>query len=1294
MMSEWCDSHHWWKDAEFSNPSTAIPRNQIDEVQVDSSFFAYSLIENSQCYSQIPFLQCNNINIVLSTGGGVTNVGNIRGLFTCAELAAANVVAGNNIIFSHWYPNTYCQWNINSFSGGSNDIDQIIFEGLNYFILTNNSFIRKSYISANTINLSGVTLQSIDKYVTTLKAKGGNLFSTLDNVSCVGNRFQYDGSFLVNNSIIEGTGNGKFIFQNNSTNKATLSGSFLFENCINEGKIYGQNTFFISSGGNSCVNNGTVYGDAIFSGLGSVNAGTVSGTTIFISGGINRGTILEPAIFYSGTSNEGTLSKYSLFDYATNNGPLLSGSKFTFSTNNYSIGDGSGNFLFENNSHNRKSIGTSGVISFINGSNNWAALSAPSATVIFDLASFNRGGPIQGIATFGSECANVIGGILVTGIFNSNSINSGMILSLGVFNDSSINMWDATNAIFNSRSANSGRIIESGRFEDSSRNGAIVKNGYFYGRSAHASGATAQISAIFCNQARNVSGSKINQLAEFGQSSINYGGDTDTNASFNFFENAINYGYINNEKVLFSGSSINRNYGKKIHFYNSSINDTTGSGYEAAFLNSSINNGYISYTGHFFNTSQNGKLGVLNTGIFHDFAINNGSMRRPLVSGLEALTSGYRKIDILDSGINNVSLYNVEFNVKTSGINRGNLQWVFDPLIIFTTSGIYNTGTTPYSIVETGTFQSSYISAIIPSITFDDSSINRGTIVGYKEIKFLNKSSNYGNIRTYPPIETNTPCVTFKGSGKVFDIPPSAIFCKNYGIIQNGATFTSGINFSSIGSGDFTESSNSGSAESARFNKSRNFGSINKIGVFNDSSNFGIINQSGFFYNSINMGPVYSGYFNKSSNSGSLDIGEFVDQSKNSGNILQSGSFLNSYNVNQFIPLPLATFAGASNNSGIVALGYYYGSSTNSNTGLVNEFYDSSKNKGTVFRQAMFSGSSTNSGLVVNTSYFRGNSSNQNSGLGLLFFYDSAKNESLLSGIVSFEAGINNGVIVGDRPISFFSGSINNNLIIGDTTFSLDCINNGYLKGKGIFLSNSLNNGTVSGDTSFSSGCKNANIVMSGHAIFLSGSANDKNVFGTSEFYNSKNNSFVSDESKFYDSINFGNAQTYGLFYGTGYNAGSVVTGIFNNRSSNNGVATVGLFYNESKNSLTVNSGAFYNASYNQSSVTNASLYDSAINQGTINNGYFYNQSFNSGTVSVGYFLFGGTNYGTISSNASFNNAFSKSGNIGGNAIFTNNSYCEKTSINGSATFDGTSCYDKNTTSINGTITKSQDCNP
>ena len=66
MTSEWCDSHHWWKDAKFSNQSIAIPRNQIDEVEIDSSFFAYSIIDNAQCYSQIPFLQCNNINIVLN----------------------------------------------------------------------------------------------------------------------------------------------------------------------------------------------------------------------------------------------------------------------------------------------------------------------------------------------------------------------------------------------------------------------------------------------------------------------------------------------------------------------------------------------------------------------------------------------------------------------------------------------------------------------------------------------------------------------------------------------------------------------------------------------------------------------------------------------------------------------------------------------------------------------------------------------------------------------------------------------------------------------------------------------------------------------------------------------------------------------------------------------------------------------------------------------------------------------------------------------------------------------------
>jgi hypothetical protein len=1124
MMSEWCDSNHWWKNAKFSEPNSTIPRNQIDEVSIDSYLFAYSVIDNA-CYGQIPYLQANNLNIVLSTGGGVTNVGNTRGFFNCAELDASNVLVGNNIILSHWFDDTYCQWNIGSFSGASNDVEQIIFEGLDYFILGSNSSINKSYIQANTIDLSGVTLKSPAPYITRLINNGSNRFSTLNNLSFVGDRIQYQGSFLVSGSLLEGTGNGKFIFKDTAINKANLSGLCLFENSFNEGIVRGKDTLFHASGGQTSINRGTVYGNAIFSGLGSINAGTVSGSTIFVSGGINKGTILEPAVFYSGTSNSGTLTKYSLFDYATNNGTLVSGSKFTFSTNNSSVASGSGDFLFLNNSHNRGSIGSSGTISFVSGSNNWSPLTAPSATVIFDLASFNNSGPINSIATFGVDCVNTIAGTLVTGIFNENSINSGTISSLGIFNNSSLNSWDAKNAIFYNRTSNSGRITESGRFEDSSHNGGLFKNGSFYGNSQHISGANAQNNAIFYGRSRNMSGSKITTLAEFRENSINYGDGTNT---FNFFENAINYGYIESEDVNFSGSSINKNYAKRIHFYDTTINDSTGSGYDAAFLNNSINNGYIKHSGHFYNNAQNGKLGVLNTGTFHDFSINNGPMRRPLVSGLEVLTSGYRKINISDSGINNASLYNIELNVKISGTNRGNLRWVFDPLLIFTTSGIYNTGTTPHTIVETGTFRSSYNGAVIPQILFDGHTTNIGNIIGYKDIQFLQESTNYGNISTYPPIETNIQCVIFKGNKEVFDIPPTAIFCKNYGIIQNGASFNSGVNFGSVGSGNFTNSSNSGLAESANFNKSRNFGSIDRLGIFdNNSSNFGIINQSGFFYSSINMGPVYSGYFENSINSGALDIAQFISNSINSGNILQSGAFFNSYNANQLIPLPLATFSGSSNNSGIVTLGYYYGSSINSNTGLVNEFYDGSKNKGTVFQQATFSGSSINSGIVLNTSYFRDNSSNANSGIGLLFFYESSTNRGVLDGTVSFISTVNYGKIIGRSDVYFFSGATNNGSITGNAIFDLNSINDDDGK-------------------------------ISNNATFLSGS--------------------------------------------------------FNN--------------------------------------------------------------------------------GLINNNAFFNNSDSSDGIINNNATFINNSFCSYTTINGSATFDDTSCYDKDTTTISGTIIKSTGCNP
>lgn len=1032
MMSEWCESNRWWKDAKFSKPNSGIPRNQIDEAVIDSSFFAYSVIENA-CYGQIPYLKANNLNIVLSTGGGVTNVGNTRGFFTCAELEANNVLVGNNIILSHWYNNTYCQWNINSFSGGKNDIDQIIFEGLNYFILTDSS-VNKSYIEANTIILDGVTLKASDPYITKLITNDSEKFSILNNLSCEGDRMQYQGSFLISGvSTLAGSGDGKFIFTDGTINKADLSGPTVFENSRNEGIVRGRDILFSSSLGSPCVNKGLVIGNAIFSGITARNEGTISGTSTFISGATNSGVVVETAIFYSGTSNFGTLRSYSLFDYATNRGPLASGAKFTFSTNNYPIGGGSGNFLFLNASDNRGSIGSSGSISFISGSNNWASLTAPSAIVIFDMASFHREGTISAIATFGSGCANETGGTLVTGIFNVDSKNLGTISSLGIFNNVSINKATSANALFNSQSINSGTVSSVGTFKGSSQNISIVNNGSFYDNSYNISGSLVN-SAIFCNQSINSSGSTITTLAEFGNSSINYTAGTN---DFNFFENAINYGYITNEKVAFSGSSLNRNYAKKAKFYNTAKNDTTGSGYSALFFNSSANNGYIEYLGHFYDTTENQNFGVLNSGFFHNFSINNGSMRRPLVSGLEVLTFGSRKIEILDSGINNASLYNVEFDVKTSGMNRGNIQWNFNPLLIFTTSGIYNTGTIPYTIVETGVFLSSYTEAIIPSITFSGRTINQGSILGYKDIQFLGESSNYGSISTHPPVEANTPCVIFSGNKSIFNIPTSAIFSKNYGIIQNGATFNQAVNYSTIGSGSFISGVNSGS--------------ITDSATFNSSNNFGQIDRFGSFTNSINMAFVNIGYFNNSSNFGSLTIGQFDNYSRNSGSVLQSGAFFNSDNIS-VIPIPIATFSGLSKNSGIVSQGYYY---------------DQSTNLGTVLQQSIFNNSTSNSGTV----------------LILTTFNDSSENRGGINALASFNGGaINYGRATG--TIYFVSGSFNSGIINGTTSFTSNCINYTIVSGQSYFTDFSFNNGSIFGDAQFASGSMN-NGMVSGNVLFI-----------------------------------------------------------------------------------------------------------------------------------------------------------------------------------------------------------------
>jgi hypothetical protein len=1220
MTSEWCDSHHWWKDAKFSNQSIAIPRNQIDEVEIDSSFFAYSIIDNAQCYSQIPFLQCNNINIVLSTGGIVSNGGNTRGYFTCAELVAENVVAGNDIIFSHWYPNTYCQWNINSFSGGKNDINKIIFEGLDYFILNNKSSINNSYISSNTINLSGVNLNGNSPYFTTLKAKKSDLFSILIDSSGVGDRIQYNGSFLLDNCNIEGSGNGKFIFQNQSVNNASLTGSFLFQESFNIGKLYGRDIFFASTGTKGCINSGTIYGDVIFSGVGSINAGVVSGITTFVSGAINKGIILEPAIFYSGTLNKGLLKKYSWFDYAINDGPLISGAKFTFAKNQYNIGDGSGNFLFANNSENRGSIGNSGIISFISGSSNWSELNAPAALTFFDSASFNKS-VITGIASFGSGCVN--GGSLVTGIFNKDSINSGNIFNLGIFNNISINVGNATGAIFYGQSANSGKV-GSGRFESFSHNGKDVGYGSFYGNSQNISGATAQ-NAIFCNQSSNMSGSNIGLFAEFGQNSINYASG---NYSCNFFENAINYAYLNNRLIFFSGSSINKNYAKGAVFFDNAFNDKMAGIHSGYFLNNSTNYGYAQ-SGDFFHRSKNQNLGVLEIANFHDFSINNSSMRRPFVSGQDQFTYGARQIEILDSGINNASLENVAINFKNSGINNGKLNWtpIEHEKFIFTSSGIltidsvYDAQSNAF-IYYTGNITNESFLTLFnksPSIIFQDNTINRGNIFGYKQVIFKNTGINYANISIYPVFPSDHITAIFNGT------TGTGAICSNYGNIEHTVNFKDSINYGTIDLGLFDRSINSGnilgiSGTLNFINSSKNFGALSTFAIFNNSKNFNNINSSGNFSGSVNFGDITrDAIFTDSDNYG--DIG---------GNLTMNNSLCFASNVGG-----IANFDKSEYVSSIFASGATF-------------------TDGALFGDAAFNPSKSyfsyrTSDIDIDIFLARNKIVTKNSVISNTGFFNQSTNYGgYLANGGSFNKSINFGNI--DGPSSF-GNSINAYLatLNGLCSFGDNSINYGnIINGRNDDIKNNIDPTILYFYRQpYVSGFIQDNICST---VFIN-STNKGTINGVSIFSNSKNSHFITGKTLFLSSTNDNSDTIERIEYVPPYPIYPIPiiqrvgtkTYIWSNdhilQSDHGYIFGDYIFYYSINNGSIENGGGIFDNSENKNIInTNSdSLFINSTNKGiATNHNTTFEFSKNKGTVIGNATFISGQNYHLVSGDAIF----------------------------------------------------------
>lgn len=896
MSQPWCDPKNWYINDQLSEQSPNIPINGIDDASIKVSNYTYSIVDNL-CFQQIPSLECTNLNIILSSG---VIIGNVGFTFSCANLQATNVTIGRkNITCQHWEVDELCNWNISTLTTSADNentfLNKVILTSLSSGYLDNTT-LNQCYLQSSFLQLNDSHILGAENFRTYISCSSGLLLNTsMDN-----EYIDFNGNFWISgNSILKGSGQGKFDFTA-SENYATLDGDMKFGNLsTNYGKIYSNNVYF--SGGSN--NNGIVIGNCIFSGIDTINNGTVSGNSIFIDGAKNNGIITRSATFYPNTCNSGRVQDYAIFYSGYNYGILNNGAKFISSNNYGSIINGDVILI---SGANYANLVTSGNVSFTSGSNNFGSLLSPLSQVSFELHSLHKEGTIYGLATFGSGCTNE--GVIQSGIFNSSSNNIGTIQHVGIFNNFSINEGTTSSlptGIFNGSSTNRGNLGTIGIFTNSSRNSypiessatgvfyntssndntchyalfynnsfnfsgsKIIETGifynssynfgsgnslFFYDKSLNGSGSIVD-SGIFLSRSINDHGAIIRNLAYFSGSSINYSNNFLNPGDFTFNENAINSGHIsNNSIIIFSDSGVNKNYIKKGRFYNFTQNDTMGSGYDLSFFNQSINKGYISNSGLFYHQSINSNMGVSVNSSFYNESINNSSMRRPLVSGYGFLTSGNRTLTITDQAKNQGPLDNVGATFNISGINEGLIKWIFNPLYIYTPLGIYNTGTTPYTYVSTVAFLSDYHSATISPIVFSGNSINRGDIAGHRSVFFRGSSVNYGSISTYPPVPNDSLCVTFVGS-------------TNFGSIQNFSQFISGaINYANL--------------FSASFNNAINVGTIASYGSFET--------------NSINNGNLGSGSFNSSINNSRISLGSFSNSSTNNGMVTSLGSFSSS----------------------------------------------------------------------------------------------------------------------------------------------------------------------------------------------------------------------------------------------------------------------------------------------------------------------------------------------------------------------------------------------------------------
>jgi len=624
---------------------------------------------------------------------------------------------------------------------------------------------------------------------------------------------------------------------------------------------------------------------------------------------------------------------------------------------------------------------------------NIGTVSFTGGSTVFNKNAINNGtclGTFSGLVILEDQSVNK--GTINYAVFNTRTINSGVISDKAIFNNYSTNSSGSNSSvdygIFKNKSINLGKARIAALY-DSTANYAVELSDVNYGFLFNESKNYGKITkALFYDQSENSISGTINE-GEFYKKSKNRG---ECLISATFCDNSENEAFLDCNTVLFTCDSKNTLSGicKKAPTFSEDAKNFGVLQSGALFESGSINYGIISGNPIFGNWSKN--MGhVIGSGSFFDNAINIGRCDGG---------AGF-----YGSGVNNSIYTGINFVFMEESINNTSLSggYFFDNAI----NNGFIIGDTLFSAsIEEQFFRNYY-------------TVNNGVLLSGYSCSFVGRK-NYFNLfhptigrSTNKGVIDSTNSVTFNYSdnhGSIIDIKESISFLEsvNSGVIKSSGidfSFTdinmglislidTSINFTGVNSGNievssstnnyggiitfdgvnfgtikndinpilFSESINYGTVDGyCIMEESQNQGTLAKGGSIGESVNSGVIDGSGLFIGSINYGSITDNceFRAQSINGLKPEIDEYGNQQQPITGIVAGYAIFIEASINQGILMNSGTFYG-SYNDGIVQGNGYFRNTDGPNGSLI-----PSINRGTVYGDAYFFAPSYNEGIVL-----------------------------------------------------------------------------------------------------------------------------------------------------------------------------------------------------------------------------------------------------------------------------------------------------------------------------------------